>query len=112
MTMREQAANRLSPCGSPRLGQIAVNRFDQVFKLKRPIMPRAVDEECRRSIDAAAHAAGEIVPDSLGESALVQRALKILCRQSQLIGELQKKRQSECVLILIDQIMHFPKLAA
>lgn len=83
----------------------------QILDVGRAVITDAVDEKSRRAVDAVAGAAEKILADARSVSAGPDFIHPSLHIQAQCPGVARQVLVVECLLVLIQQVVHFPKAA-
>ena len=73
-------------------------------------MALAIDEKCRRAVDAAADSASKIGAHSCSVFLLLKGCLQIRWGELQFLGKLQVELTTQAILVFKEQIVHFPEL--
>src|SRR5688572_20266365 len=76
----------------------------------RAVVSLTVDEEGRRSVDAAPNAAPEVVADLFCINALLELPRDAVGVETKLAGISDQVGVLECVLVLEDHVVHLPVL--
>src|ERR1700760_1382777 len=92
------------------LDQYAINCLDQRGKAVGSIVPLSVDEESWGPVDAAPYAAAEVCSNMRLEFLRSECLAQLLRIEVQLFSKLKEERIPQPILILVQQVVHFPEL--
>src|SRR5262245_29837780 len=87
-----------------------LQRGKQGVEIVGVVVPRTVDVEGRRSVDAAAHAADEVLVDACGMDMLRELPLERVDIEPEPLGIAAEVLVAQATLVLVERVVHLPEL--
>src|SRR4029077_312408 len=96
-------------CCPPCSVEAHINCRNKVFKVVRSVVPHAIYEKRRCTVDTAADSSEKIAANTGPKLVSLQRLLQIRDGQSVVIRKLEHKSQAQTLLVFVEAVVHLPE---